>query len=229
MTSWFHLSALGGLSVTGFVASVTAVWLLASRRRCLALSWCLLFGAALAVAAGSQVAFLGWGLGVQSLDFTGFSGHATRAAAVFPVALFLLLEKKGGWIRRGAVLAGALLGVGVAAARVNVGAHSPSEAVTGCVLGFATAGLFLWHARGRTGYVYSPYALLPGLLLSSLLLTYVKSVDAHQALTAVALKLSGQDRIFQRHGWRHQSTSYVPPCQAERVRFDYFCARDLAD
>jgi membrane-associated phospholipid phosphatase len=146
MTWWSHLSALGGLDITAPVAFGVTAWLACARGWRLALAWCLLFGAALAIAAISQMAFIGWGLGIESLSFTGFSGHAMRAAAVFPVALFLLAHQTGGWWQRALVLAGALLAVGVAAARVQVGAHTPSEAVAGCLLGLGTAALFMAHA-----------------------------------------------------------------------------------
>src|SRR3712207_5573099 len=108
MVWWSHLSALGGLNVTALLALFIAAWLVAARCWRLALAWCLLFGAALALAAGSQMAFIGWGIGIRPLEFTGFSGHATRAAAVFPAALFLLVEREDGRVRRIAVALGVL-------------------------------------------------------------------------------------------------------------------------
>jgi hypothetical protein len=89
---WYQITVLGGLNVTALGALAIAVWLGAARCWRLALAWCLLFGAAMLLTVASQVVFLGWGIGIQSIDFAGFSGHATRAAAVFPVAFFLLLE-----------------------------------------------------------------------------------------------------------------------------------------
>ena len=35
----------------------------------------------------SKVAFIGWGLGLSALDFTGISGHAMIASAVYPLLL----------------------------------------------------------------------------------------------------------------------------------------------
>jgi membrane-associated phospholipid phosphatase len=147
MLWWSHLSALGGLGVTALLALAVAAWLATARCWRLAGAWIMLIGLALTLAAASQMAFMGWGIGIRALEFTGFSGHATRAAAVFPVALFLLLEREGGRLRRVAVVAGALLGIAVAIARVKVGAHSPSEALAGCLLGLAVAALFIWRAR----------------------------------------------------------------------------------
>ena len=241
MIWWSHLSALGGLNVTALLALAIAAWLVGAHCWRLALAWCLLFAGALAVAAASQVAFLGWGAGVRALDFTGFSGHATRAAAVFPVALFLLTERQGrrrqerrgagradggpdrrreGWLRT-TVLLGALLAAAVAAARVKVHAHSPSEAAAGCLLGLATAALFI--ARCRAARDRTPRPLLLGLLAATILLPRADPVNSHQWLTVAALKLSGSDRVWLRRDWQPAQGPYVPPCAPQKRRFDILC------
>lgn len=221
MMWWSFLSALGGLDVTGPVALAIAAWMASTRSWRLALFWCLLFGVALALAAGSQVAFIGWGVGVRSLQFTGFSGHATRAAAVFPVAAFLFVYKKEGWLQRGVVLTGILLAVAVAAARVKIGAHSPSEALTGFILGLGTAGLFM--ARTRASCDFAPQPLLLGVLAAVILLPRAEPVNSHQWLTALALTLSGHDRIYLRRDWQLAEAPYLPPCAPAQVRFRYLC------
>ena len=241
MIWWSHLSALGGLNVTALLALAIAAWLVGARCWRLALAWCLLFGAAILIAAASQVAFLGWGIGVRSLGFTGFSGHATRAAAVFPVALFLLLDRQGrrrverrkegradgqperrkeGW-QRAAVLAGAILAVVVAVARVKVHAHTPSEAIAGCLLGLGAAGLFI--VRCRAARDWTPQPLLLGLLAATVLLPRADPMNSHQWLTAAALKLSGSDRVWLRDDWQPARNAYVPPCAPYRRRFDLLC------
>src|SRR4051812_24291575 len=120
MNAWEHISALGGLGVTALIGLAIAAWLVGARCWRLALTWCLLFGAAMLAAVASQVLFIGWGMGLRTLDFTGFSGHATRAAAVYPVAAFLLLERRPWWLRGAAVACAALLAAAVALARVKV-------------------------------------------------------------------------------------------------------------
>lgn len=228
MIFWSFLSALGGLDITAPLAIAIAAWLAGARSLRLALSWCLLLGAAFVVAAGSQMAFLGWGVGIETLAFTGFSGHATRAAAVFPTLLFLLLGHRPGWQRSGAVLAGGVLAVGVAIARVKVGAHSPSEVIAGCGLGLATAALFMMQARAIHIGTSTLRSLVvcgaAGLLTALFLLQRDEPVDAHQWLTAAALQLSGQDRVYQRAGWQRAAEPYVPPCAPARVRFHYLCS-----
>jgi membrane-associated phospholipid phosphatase len=227
MIWWSHLSALGGLDVTALLAVFVTAWLGAARCWRLALAWCVLFCGAMFVAAASQVVFIGWGIGIRALDFTGFSGHATRAAAVFPVALFLLAERGPSRLRRGAVAFGVLLAAGVALARVQVGAQSPSEALTGWMLGLGAAALFL--ARARAAQDRSPQRLLPGVLVTTILLAAVILLPrtdptlSYQWLTAVALKLSGRDRVYLRNDWQRAQGPYVPPCAPARVRFTILC------
>lgn len=221
MLWWSHLSALGGLNVTALLAVGVAAWLVGARCWRLALVWCGVFGGAMLVAAASQVAFIGWGIGIRSLSFTGFSGHAARAAAVFPVASYLLVERGSPRMRRGAVAAGSLLAVAVALARVQVGAHSASEALSGCILGLGAAALFL--ARARTAQDCSPQPLLLGLLAATILLPRADPAYSHQWLTAAALKLSGRDRVYLRNDWQPARGPYVPPCAPARVRFDILC------
>jgi membrane-associated phospholipid phosphatase len=241
MILWHHLSALGGLNVTALLALAIAAWLVGARCWRLALAWCLLFGAAMTVAVASQMAFLGWGIGVHALDFTGFSGHATRAGAVFPVALFLLLDRQGrrrgnrrgavrpdavpdrrkeGW-QRAAVLAGAILAAAVAAARVKVDAHTPSEAIAGCLLGLGAAALFILRCRAASDW--SPQPLLLGLLAATMLLPRADPAYSHQWLTAAALTLSGHDRVWLREEWQPARNPYVPPCAPQKRRFDLLC------
>jgi membrane-associated phospholipid phosphatase len=218
---WSHISALGGLNVTAIVAIAIAGWLVGARCWRLSLAWCLLFGVAMLLVSASQVAFIGWGIGVQRLDFTGFSGHSARAAAVYPVAAFLLLERRPSWLRLLAVAAGALLAAAVAVARVKVGAHSISEAVLGFGVGITVALLFILRAySNRRG---APKPLLIALGLAMLLLPRAEPDIAHQWLTGLALSLAGHDRPYQRGSWQLAPYAYVPPCPSEKVHFGYLC------
>lgn len=222
MLWWSHLSALGGLNVTVLAALAVAGWLAGARCWRLALDWMLAFGLAMVVAAASQMAFIGWGIGVRQANFAGFSGHATRAAALFPVALFLLFEASRPLRRAGLVL-GALLGLAVAVARVKVGAHSPAEAALGWLLG---SGAAFWFALRIRGGVRAPAGkpLLVGLALPLLLLPYAEPVDAHQWITGMSLELSGHDRPYQRATWAPDEFPYVPPCAPQKVHLGYLCA-----
>ena len=219
---WSHISALGGLAVTLVVAVAIAAWLVGARCWRLALAWSLLFGAALAIAVASQAAFIGWGLGVRRLDFTGFSGHATRAAAVYPVAMWLLFERDRHWRRRLGFAAGAALAALVALARVRVGAHSVAEAALGLALGMCAALLFVARARANRRGSKKPL-LVGGMALAVLVLPRGEPLDTHQWVTALALTAAQQDRPYERWTWARSPQPYQPPCAHEKVRLGYFC------
>ena len=139
MTWWNGISFAADMSLMGPAGVAIALWLLVSRQWRLVFSWSLWYGSGLALVVLSKLAFMSWGVGSSSLDFTGFSGHAMRAGAVFPVLLYVLLQQADrGW-RHAGVIAGVAFAVLVAISRVVVHAHSVSEAVSGCVLGLAVA------------------------------------------------------------------------------------------
>jgi hypothetical protein len=76
---------IGHTAVMLPMAGAIAAWLIAGRAWKIALCWCVMFGAGLSLVALSKIAYLGWELGVPSLDFKALSGHAFRATAVIPV------------------------------------------------------------------------------------------------------------------------------------------------
>jgi len=213
---WQNLSLMGSLAVTGPIGVAIAVWLLAGKSWRLTLSWCLLFGAGMALVVMTKVAFIGWGLGFESVEFSGFSGHAMRAAAVFPVACFLAFRSSGAAARNWAALAGAAVAVLIAVSRVIVLAHSVSEAVTGCVLGLLVAGVFIWHASTEGHLVLS--RVLVALCIPVLLIApRVEPIPTEMWVTRLALLLSGHDRPFTRQQWRKPRLSAPAPVSALRT------------
>jgi membrane-associated phospholipid phosphatase len=205
MLWWSHWSALGGLNVSVAGALAVTGWLAVMRCWRAALAWCLAFGATMLVAAGSQMAFIGWGIGVRSLDFAGFSGHAARAAVLYPAALFLLLERVDRPLRRSGFGLGVLVAAMVAYARVAIGAHAVSEAFSGWLLGSCAALLFAARAAATPGPATPGRArtpLLVGLALPLLLLPYAEPAGARQWITRLSLALSGHERPYVRGSWQ---------------------------
>lgn len=227
MATWKQITALGGLPFTSLVVIAIALSLLTAPTPLWRISayWCALFFAVLLVSAGSQVAFLGWGIGAESISFTGFSGHATRAAAVFPTALFILFFSAGKWSRILSILVGLIGAALVAVSRVMICAHSSSEAAAGFVLGVVVALVLIskiWRRCGNVATFPLMALSLTALFFSGLPPVVHESMN-HQWLIAVALNLSGHDRVYSRTDWKPASTPYVPPCPIERIRFHYLC------
>ncbi|MET0382286.1 MAG: phosphatase PAP2 family protein [Burkholderiaceae bacterium] len=144
------------------------------------------------VATISKIAFLGFGIGSAALDFTGFSGHAMFSMSILPV----LGAVVGG--RRGAA-GGVSLAALVTVSRVDLGAHSWSEAVGGMLLGAWAAWWTLSLHLKRPGAARAPW-WLPLLLLAWLTLLPWRAPPSrtHDAVVAVALKLSGRSRPYTR-------------------------------
>ncbi|RZT10104.1 PAP2 superfamily protein [Duganella sp. CF402] len=202
MMMWWHwLSVIGSLAVTGPIGVAIVVWLLAGKSWRLTAIWLVLFGAGMALVVATKMAFIGWGIGVASVEFAGFSGHAMRAAAVFPVAGFLATRSTSQTMHWLGTAAGVLLAVLIAMSRVYVRAHSQSEAVTGCVLGLLVAGIFIWYASTEHHMALS--RLLVMLCIPVLLVApRVEPIPAEQWITKAALYLSGRDQPYTRQMWR---------------------------
>jgi membrane-associated phospholipid phosphatase len=201
MIWWHWLSLIGSLAVTGPIGVAIAVWLMAGKSWRLTAIWIALFGIGMAAVVVTKMAFIGWGIGVESVEFTGFSGHAMRAAAVFPVAFFLAFRSSPAPARQLATLAGVTLAVLIAVSRVYVMAHSASEAVTGCILGLVVAALFIWYASTEHHMALSRVLVVlcvPILLVAP----RVEPVPAEMWITQAALYLSGHDKPYIHYMWR---------------------------
>ncbi len=201
MQAWQILTGFGDTNVTMPVAAGIFLWLAAGRAGRMTLWWVVLFGGGLVLVAITKIAFIGWGLGIRSLDFTGVSGHAMRAAAVFPVIAYLLFMRRSLLIRMAAFVAGLVVGGMISISRVVVHAHSISEVVTGVVLGVVIAGAFVQISRtwqeptsGRWIIVLSLLLILPASRLAP--------APTERWVQRVALFVSGHDKPYTREAWR---------------------------
>ncbi|MFS2002936.1 phosphatase PAP2 family protein [Duganella sp. CT11-25] len=201
MMWWHGLGVLGSLAVTGPIGLAIAIWLLAGKSWRLTLTWSLLFGVGMALVVATKIAFIGWGVGVESVAFAGISGHAMRAAAVFPVALYLLVYGASRPVRLAALAAGGGLTVLIAISRVKINAHSVSEVVTGCLLGFTVAAAFIWYARSGRELVLSRVLgllCLPALLIAP----RIEPIPTELWITKAALYLAGHEQPHIPYIWR---------------------------
>ena len=208
---WFAVTRLGEAQILLPAFLAGALWLAFARpagaygrlaqgnphahdhpARLSALRWVGAVVANTAVVTASKVAFLGWGIGSATLDFTGFSGHSMYATSILPVLAAIVAG------RRGAIV-GALAAVLITYSRVKLGAHSWSEAISGMALGAAAAGWTLADYLAHPGAVRAPW-WLPLLLGTWLALLAVKAPPSrtHGLVVALSLKLSGHHRPYTR-------------------------------
>jgi membrane-associated phospholipid phosphatase len=197
MIPWLHITSFGDSVVTLPAAAAIAVWLVAGRAWRMAFWWAWLFALALIVVIITKVAFLGWGIGISALDFTGIGGHAMRATAVLPVIFYLFLQRSSASVRWSGVVLGLLIGMVIGISRVMLHVHSVSETVTGCALGGLVSLGFMWLSRplpkphvNRWLIALSLLALLPA--------THAEPAPTKDWMNAVALYLSGHNLPYER-------------------------------
>jgi len=206
MTLWESLSALGD-SRALLPLAVTLALFLPAERRPLLWRWAAAIAAVASVTLASKIAFMGWGLGVKSLDFTGISGHAAMSSTLYPVVFWLLASGRSrqpwGW-----AIAGAVLAVAIAWSRVPLRAHSLSEIIIGLGIGSAAS---LWvlrglHLPGKDLAVHA-HAVLLATAAAVAAPTLLADLHTHDVVKAAAKALSGRDRALERDDLR----SSTPP------------------
>jgi hypothetical protein len=208
MIPWITITSLGGINVMAPAAAAITAWLLMGRAWRMAFWWCLLFTLGMMLVIATKIAFIGWGIGIRELDFTGFSGHSMRATAVAPVLFYLILQNATPTVRAAGVLAGLAFGLLVGISRLVLHVHSVSEAVSGWILGAILSMGFIWLA-GRSRNFLSNRLLVVLSLIALLPLPYTEPAPTQRWLTGVALYLSGNDRPFVRTGWTRASMPEV--------------------
>ncbi|HGY1117320.1 TPA: phosphatase PAP2 family protein [Escherichia coli] len=148
--NWQLISFFGDSTVLlPSAAALFIVLMLRKTSRLLAWQWSLLFGITGAIVCASKLAFMGWGLGIRELDYTGFSGHSALSAAFWPIFLWLLSARFSAGVQKAAVAAGYALAAVVGYSRLVIHAHSVSEVIAGLLLGAAGSALFLLHSGNK--------------------------------------------------------------------------------
>ncbi len=198
---WYAITRLGEAQLVLPATLAATVWVARQTDiRALMWRWALLLVGAVALTTATKLAFIGWGVGAASLDFTGISGHAMFASAAYPLLLRLTLAYRPNHWQHVAWVAGFALAALVAVSRVVVGAHSVSEIVAGFALGGAVGLLALpkWRVRDVAPSLALPFVLLLWVGLHLPIGSGVPSVDTHGLVTRLALALSSRDTPFTR-------------------------------
>ncbi|TFV96532.1 phosphatase PAP2 family protein [Oxalobacteraceae bacterium OM1] len=196
---WNKITHFGDITIMAVAALAIAGWLLAENEKRLALIWALLFTIGMAIVVVTKIAFIGWGIGIPALDFTGFSGHATRAAAVLPVLAYLLFQRAPPAGRVAAIALGYGAAVVLGISRLAVRAHSPSEVVAGLLLGALISGSFILIAGSLQRHIFNPLRIML-VLLVLVPAPYVQPAPTQKWLTDVTLFFSGHSGPYERTG-----------------------------
>lgn len=167
----------------------------------LAWQWALLFGITGAIVCASKLAFMGWGIGIRALDFTGFSGHTALSSAFWPILLWLLCARVTPALRFTSVLVGYALAGLVGYSRLMVHAHSTAEVMAGLLLGATGSAMFLLlQSRVRSTHTaqLSFGSLASMVIIPALLLNTGAKAPTQSLLSEIAVKLGPLDKPFTR-------------------------------
>jgi membrane-associated phospholipid phosphatase len=220
MSFWMVVTRFGEAQILLPALLTVALWLaLRSNASHTAARWLMLVAAAAAITTVTKVAFLGFGIGVAALDFTGISGHAMFATAALPlIAHAVSVGHSDAWRRR-ALAATYAFALVIAVSRVVIGVHSPSEVVAGCALGALASGAAL-------AGVGAPQRPVPKTLLVALF-TWLLAGPAgappsptHGWVVRLSLAVSGRSEPYTRamlHAAGQAKTSTSPGASSTTV------------
>ncbi|KJJ96067.1 phosphatidic acid phosphatase [Pseudomonas sp. 21] len=201
MDFWPLITRLGDSSLLAPVAVFVFCWLAYRREPAKAGLWLLLFGFSTALVVGSKLAFMGWGIGIPNLNFTGISGHSMLAGAVLPTLAAQLFTSRRAGLAAAALAA--VVAVLVGLSRLAIHVHSPAEVYAGLALGLGTSAAFLAATRAQLPAFHPAALLLVVALALGQTATGVRA-PTHQLLERIAAHLADRDQPFQRGQWGGQ-------------------------
>ncbi|VTU14624.1 phosphatase PAP2 family protein [Variovorax sp. RA8] len=195
---WYSITWFGDSGFLLPVAAWIAVWLgVRTVTRPVAWRWLALFGSAGALVAASKIAFMGWGIGSATLNFTGISGHTMLSTSIWPVAFWLVAAHWRPRVRAAVAALGWVFAALIGLSRLAIYAHSKSEVAAGFLLGAAVSAVFLWRQHHRPPRLH--WVLLLISIASPLLfLRPGTPAPTHDALEVIAVRLAGAERAFTR-------------------------------
>lgn len=140
----------------------------------------------------SKLLFLAWGIGSSTLNFTGFSGHTTMSATLWPVMFWLISQRFSPDRRRLMIAVGYFIAIMVGISRLALHAHSVSEVISGLILGSLCSGIFLYTQRGcdMRYFTFTPLVIL--LILPLSLMSFGKKAPTQQLIEHIASQITGK-------------------------------------
>ena len=200
----YWITRFGEMGIILPLAAALTLWMLATTRGIRpVLRWLVPLGLAVGITTLSKIAFIGWGLGIATIDFTGFSGHAMFSSAIYPVLGYTLAAQ---WSRKPrarffAMLAGYALALVIGWSRVYIQVHSVSEVVAGLALGASASGWTIWRMSHNLAAA-SPrphrWALLALLGWLAVMPVQAAPSKSHDIVTRLALSLAEHEKAFRR-------------------------------
>lgn len=194
---WRVITHLGSASLMLPILAISVISLWQSGQRMAVRIWLFTLTLAVMITLATKIAFLGWGLGIASLDFTGISGHTLLATSVLPILFgWLLAGNRQRLVHTGAII-GLLIGAVVGTSRVVLAVHSISEVAVAWLAGLFITGVTLSTLESSTQRPW-PARLAPLVLLLAFNTTTSSYLPAHDWEIRIALLLSGRHVPYTR-------------------------------
>lgn len=207
---WSAITHFGNSVFLLGVAVTLALYLLKSGATRYALFWLFSFGGAVLLVLLSKIAFMGWGIGNASIDFTGVSGHSMLSTAVLPIFAFFLTLRLSARFHFAAVCLSFAIAFMVGISRLALDTHSGSEVMIGWTVGLMVSVPAIWLARLL---VMAPASIPPVAIIFCILFALTSphggepSPETHGLITQMALWASGRSTPFTRQMLHEQAHS----------------------
>ncbi|MBU9821679.1 phosphatase PAP2 family protein [Rahnella sp. BCC 1045] len=157
-----------------------------------ALIWLITLGISGLAVSISKLLFLAWGIGSSTFNFTGFSGHTTMSATLWPVMFWLISQRFQSDRRRLMIAVGYFIAIMVGISRIALHAHSVSEVISGLILGSLCSGIFLYTQRSRDMHYFTFTPLVILLILPLSLMSFGKKASTQQFIEHIATQITGK-------------------------------------
>ncbi|MBF7993090.1 phosphatase PAP2 family protein [Rahnella laticis] len=175
---------------TGITLALFMLWKAYSPA--ISLIWLITLGISGLAVSISKLLFLAWGIGSSTFNFTGFSGHTTMSATLWPVMFWLISQRFQPDRRRLMIFVGYFIAIMVGISRLALHAHSVSEVISGLILGSLCSGIFLYTQRSRDMryFTFTPLVIL--LILPLSLMSIGKKAPTQQLIEHLATQITGK-------------------------------------
>jgi len=196
-TYWQLITNLGSSSFLLPILGIAVIELWLSHQKRAVYLWLLALTLGVTLTLITKILFLGWGIGIASLNFTGVSGHTLLATSIIPILFFAVEDNSQSKFKNFGLYFGLLLSLTIGLSRIVLGMHSISEVVTGWLLGLVVCSVALSAIKShRYSLAYLQFTVLILLLGSGT--TTSNYIPAHDMEIKLALFLSGHDKPYSR-------------------------------
>ena len=218
INTWIFITHFGNSVLLLSTALFMALWLHRAGAPKMALSWLVILGMAVLLVLLTKLAFLGWGIGIESIDFTGISGHAMLSSAVLPVLAAMLTLRMNPVVCKTSIGIGFLVAAAVGVSRLVLNSHSLSEVILGWMVGCSVALPTMYLLHRMTENSRARLSSWPIVVVFATLLTITiprdgrPGLETHPLIVKMALWASGRSEPFHRNSL-HERVSEAPESQ----------------